>query len=265
MYIDTHVHFDMICRQNNSAEYEEAVLRSMAAQGVSRAVQISVFNENFEWCRNFALRNRSRGIFFTIGIHPSSESDEERLKAMASYIDGLDEQDMEILFGIGECGLDYYHKKRGREEQITAFEYQISLAKKINKPVIVHTRDAWKDTLEILRKTRPERGIIHCFSGDSAAAAQALDMGFYISFAGNVTYKKAVNLHESARFVPLDRLLVETDAPFLTPIPMRGKSNIPEYIKYSYNYIAELRGENVSVIEESVSSNFEKIIKSNSG
>ena len=260
MYIDSHVHFDMICRQNNSTE--DIVLRSMAAKGISRAVQISVANENFEWCRNFALRNHDKGIFYTIGIHPSSELGEERLKTMASYIDGLDvKQDMEILFGIGECGLDYYHMKSGHEEQIRAFEYQIGLAKKINKPVIVHTRDAWNDTIEILKKTRPEYGIIHCFSGDPVAAAQALDMGFYISFAGNVTYKKAVNLHESARFVPLDRLLIETDAPFLAPVPVRGRSNTPEYIKYSYNCIAELRGENVSVIEESVSSNFEKITK----
>ncbi|MCL2025380.1 MAG: TatD family hydrolase [Leptospirales bacterium] len=262
MYIDTHAHFDVICRQNSSAE--EAVLSSMAARNVSQAVQISVKNENFEWCRNFALRNRTRGIFFTIGIHPSSALGEERLKAMASYIEKLDvKQDMEIMFGVGECGLDYYHMKSPREEQIKAFEYQIGLAKKINKPVIVHTRDAWNDTVEVLKRTRPECGIIHCFSGDAAAAAQALDMGFYISFAGNVTYKKAVNLHESARFVPLDRLLIETDAPFLTPDPMRGKANIPEYIKYSYDCIAELKGKKTSVIEESVSSNFEKITASN--
>jgi len=261
MYIDSHVHFDMICRQNNSAE--DTILRSMADGGVSQAVQISVTNENFEWCRNFALRNRSRGIFFTIGIHPSSNLEEKRLTAMASYIDGLDDrQDMEALFGIGECGLDYYHKERGREEQIKAFEYQVGLAKKINKPVIVHTRDAWDDTVEILKRTRPERGIIHCFSGDSAAAAQALDMGFYISFAGNVTYKKAANLHESARFVPLDRLLIETDAPFLAPVPVRGKPNIPEHVKYSYSCIAGLKGKTVSAIEESVSYNFEKITKS---
>lgn len=261
MYIDTHAHFDLMCENSNYSS-EEEILNQLKEHSVSNAVQVSVHVGNFEWSRAFAVRNRNRGIFFTVGIHPTSSAAEHELEAMTDYLEALKgSADMDVFFGVGECGLDYYHKRTERNMQMRSFEHQIYLAKKINKPVIVHTRDAWQDTLDTLQRLKPEQGIIHCFSGDTQAARDAMDLGFYISFAGNVTYKKAVNLHEAAEFVPLDRLLLETDAPFLSPVPKRGQPNAPWNVSYAYEFIAGLKKIDVSEIEEAVSRNFAQITK----
>jgi TatD DNase family protein len=142
---------------------------------------------------------------------------------------------------------------------VQSFRRQIDMAKRFGLPVIVHSREAMEDTLAILHEESATLGIMHCFPGDREAARKVLDLGWYISYAGNVTYRSAVNLHESALYVPLDRLLVETDAPFLTPVPLRGKKNRPEYVLHTYRYLSELRREPLAKIADAVHKNFMEI------
>jgi TatD DNase family protein len=182
------------------------------------------------------------------------------LGALADCVsDVMGGKDAPLLFGIGECGLDYYRMRQPREAQMRSFEFQLDLAHRFFLPAIVHSRDAMDDTIDLLWRKRPGKGIMHCYSGTPQDAKKLLDLGFYLSFAGNVTYPRAHTLHDSARYVPLDRLLIETDAPFLTPVPLRGKQNRPHNVHYTYRYIADLRGEPLSRIEKAVHENFMRL------
>ena len=143
--------------------------------------------------------------------------------------------------------------------QLRGFVYQIELAKKYHLPLIVHIRDAMSDAVEVLKSRTNGGGIMHCFPGDKKEAKTVLDLGFYISFAGNTTYKNAVILHETAEYTPLDRILLETDAPFLTPVPHRGKTNRPEYVIHTYKYIADLKKISVDTLKEQVYKNFKTL------
>ena len=264
MYIDSHTHFDVLMEELQCTEND--IINSLKENGISRAVQISVDTAGFQWCRDFAARNRDNGIYFSTGIHPSSPAGKENLEIMDTFLEGLaGSDDMKLLLGIGECGLDYYRMRQEKQIQIESFEHQLHLAGKYNRPVIVHSREAWKDTMDILSRMKPLRGIMHCFPGDAAMAREALELDFFISFAGNVTYKNARELHEAAAWVPSDRLLVETDAPFLAPVPKRGKTNRPEYIIHTYEFIAELRKTDPEEIREAVYRNLAGIINENNG
>ncbi|MBN2041507.1 MAG: TatD family hydrolase [Spirochaetes bacterium] len=256
MYIDTHAHFD-ICFEENSLT-KTNFISDLSNNEIKYAVQVSIEVEGFDWSYSFAKENRN--IFFTLGIHPSSKATDDNLKILSDYVHKvIGNNDRGILFGIGECGLDYYRMRQPKNIQKNSFEYQLDVAEKNNLPVIIHSRDAEKDTLEILRNKKPGIGIMHCFSGDSKSAKKFLDLGFFISFAGNLTYKNAANLHDAASFIPLDRLLLETDAPFLTPVPFRGKSNRPDYVINTYNFIAELRNDNIEKIKTEIYNNFMNI------
>lgn len=261
MYIDTHTHFDL-CMEDDSIT-EESFLSSLKDNNIKQAVQISIDPGSFQWSYDFSRRNRDNGIFFTVGIHPSSKANDDLLNEMSDFVgDIAGSSDNDLLFGIGETGLDFYRMRQPKKLQIKSFEYQLQLAQRYGLPVIVHSREARDETLNILRNFAPIKGIMHCFAGDSSAARQFLDLGFYISFAGNVTYKKATDLQDAASFVPLDRLLVETDAPFLAPVPLRGKKNRPHNVVHTYRFIAELRKEHLEKIEEQVADNFKKLHKS---
>jgi TatD DNase family protein len=241
---------------------EADIIKSLKYNNIEYAVQISVEEKDFTWSLDFAKRNYESGIFYTLGIHPSSPAQEQRLANLASLV----EQEMngkygKLLFGIGECGLDYYRMHQTKEMQISSFEIQIDIAKKFKLPLIVHSRDAMDETLEILKKKKYGSGIMHCFAGDSKAAKRVLDMGFMISFAGNVTYKNAVELHDAAGYVPLDRIMLETDSPFLSPVPMRGKANQPENIKHTYKFISSLKKISLTKLEDSITENFTRLIR----
>jgi TatD DNase family protein len=256
MYIDTHAHFDMCIEESSLTEKE--MLSQLKKNDIKYAVQISTEPKIFEWSYNFAKKNEA--IFFTIGIHPSTGASENDLNYESNFIQKvIDANDRDLLFGIGEIGLDYYRMHQPKDVQKRTFEYQLDAAKKFKLPVIIHSRDAKDDTLEIIKHKRPEVGVMHCFSGDSKAAKEFLDLGFFISFAGNLTYNKAFDIQDAAGYVPLDRLLLETDAPFLTPVPLRGKKNMPEYVIHTYQYFANLRKENISKIEDNIINNFENI------
>ena len=255
MFIDSHTHFDMILNDKNISE--DILFEEMGNSGIIHSVQVSIDVESAKWSFNFAKKHSSKGLLFTAGIHPSSRADENELGLLTEFLSKQVNSDYSnLIFGIGECGLDYYRMRQNREMQTRSFEFQIDLAKKHRLPLIVHSREAMDDTLRILKEKSLEQGIMHCFPGDRTTAKKVLDLGFYISYAGNLTYKKAVELHDSAAYVPLNRLLLETDAPFLTPVPLRGKKNRPYYITHTYNFISEIRKDPLAKIVDSVYENF---------
>jgi len=255
IYVDSHAHFDL-CIEEGAGRAEE-LLAVMRQCGVRHAVQISIDVDGLEWARDFAVENRERGVLFSLGIHPSSRADTNDLIYLSDFVKGvMGTADSRLLFGIGETGLDYYRMRQPREAQLRSFEYQARLAREWKLPLIVHSRDAMDDSITLLKEIAPPRGVMHCFSGGVQAARQVLDLGFHISFAGNLTYKTAVEMQEAARFVPLDRLLLETDAPFLSPVPLRGKRNRPENVVHTYEFCAALRREPLSKLADAVLSNF---------
>ena len=255
MYIDSHAHFDLTLEDKSITE--DMLMEQTRTQNIVRVVQISIDMACSRWSHDFAKRHAGNGILFTVGIHPSSSADDVELDELNSLADRIMScDDSKLLFGIGECGLDFYRKRQPRETQERSYRFQIELANRLGLPVIVHSREAMEETLAILRETCRTTGILHCFPGDRNEARQVLDLGFYLSFAGNVTYRNAVDMQASASYVPLERLLIETDAPFLTPVPLRGKKNRPEYVIHTYRFIAGLRGEPVDRIAGTVYENF---------
>jgi TatD DNase family protein len=255
MYIDSHAHFDLTMEDGSIAE--DMLMEQTRANNIVRTVQISIDAACSRWSRDFARRHAKNGVLFTIGIHPSSPADDNELNELKSLAEGIMScDDSKLIFGIGECGLDFYRKRQPRESQERSFRFQIELANRLGLPVIVHSRESMKETLTILRETCRTTGIMHCFSGDRDDARKVLDLGFYISFAGNVTYRNAIAMQTSASYVPLERLLVETDSPFLTPVPLRGKKNRPEYVIHTYRFIAELRSEPEDRLAGAVYENF---------
>ncbi|HET6874963.1 MAG TPA: TatD family hydrolase [Acidimicrobiales bacterium] len=208
---------------------------SAAAAGVTRIVTIgtdaSSSQASVEAARSFD------GVYATVGLHPH-----EAVHGVSTLDDLLSPPDEKVV-GIGECGLDYYYEHSPREAQREAFAAQIELARRLDLTLVVHTRDAWDDTFSLLGSgSMPERWIVHCFSGGPAEARRALDMGAYLSFSGIVTFKKAVEVAEAATMCPLDRLLVETDSPYLAPVPNRGKANQPAWVALVGAAVADLKG-----------------------
>jgi len=159
------------------------------------------------------------------------------------------------VLAVGEIGLDYHYDFSPRETQCEVFRKQLALAREAGKPVVIHTREAWEDTLRLLQETEGG-GIMHCFSGGPAEAEQALRLGFFISFAGVVTFPKALRIQEAARMVPRDRLLIETDAPYLAPVPHRGQRNEPAFVIETARTLAGLRGETLEGIAAVTTANF---------
>lgn len=259
-YIDTHAHFDLCVEEGAGKESE--LVSGIEAAGIIHAVHVSIDAGGFSWAHQFASRHRTQGILFTLGIHPSSPAGQKELDAIERYAGHvMASDDATLLFGIGETGLDYYRLRRPKDEQCNSFEHQIHLAKKHCVPLIVHSRDATEDSLLIMGKYAPLRGIMHCFSEGSDYAKKFLDLGMYLSFAGNVTYKAAIKLQESAAYAPSDRLLLETDAPFLAPVPLRGKKNRPEFVIHTYQYVAHLRKVSEQELAHQINENFLSLIR----
>jgi len=251
----------MILEQKGTSEPE--VIGSLKNSNVEYAVQVSIEPRGFEWSRDFASRNRLNGIFYTLGIHPSSRAEIKDLEYLTAFTaESMWTDSAKLLLGIGECGLDYYRMHQTKEMQIRSFEYQIEVAQQHKLPLIIHLREAMDEGLEILKRKNADRGIMHCFAGDSNTAKKVTDMGFMISFAGNLTYKAAVVLHDAAAYVPLDMLLLETDSPFLAPVPVRGKPNVPQNVQHTYRFIADLKKVPLSRIEDAVTENFLKLVRS---
>lgn len=189
-------------------------------------------------------------LFATVGLHPhDSLSDVNEIATLARA-------GHPKLVGIGECGLDYYYEHSPREAQMKSFAVQIALAKELNLALVIHARDAFADLFDILKSEGvPERTVIHCFTGNVADAKGCLDLGCDISLSGIVTFKNAEELRDAAKIVPLDRLHVETDSPFLAPLPHRGKPNEPAFVSIVGEFVANLRGEDLEVFQAATSAN----------
>ena len=166
--------------------------------------------------------------------------------------------DLASVVAIGEIGLDYHYTPETRAEQLKLFGEQLALARERDLPVVIHTREAWEDTLAVLKET-PSRGIIHSFTGTPAEAKSYLDLGYYISFSGIVTFKQAENVREAAKVVPDDRILIETDSPYLAPVPMRGNPNEPAFVRHTCEFLAAFRGMDAEAFAELTFANAERI------
>ena len=231
--IDSHCHLDFDGLSNRLPE----VLAAMEASDVGGCMTIGVTLE--EAPQVLAIAAAYEQVFASVGVHPEyadhQESDVETLCALAQH---------PKVLAIGETGLDYHWHKDQPEWQRERFRVHIRAAKVLNKPLVIHTREAAEDTLAILKEEGADTvgGILHCFTESLAVAEQAIDLGFYISISGIVSFKNAAQVHEVARSIPLDRLLVETDSPYLAPVPYRGKRNEPAFVAKTAAVLAEAKG-----------------------
>lgn len=247
LLVDSHCHLDF---PELAADLPRLLAR-MAENGVGWALCAGVTLERLPAV--LAIAHAHANLFAAVGVHPDTEEgadpDAATLIALA---------DDPKVVAIGETGLDYYRLEGDLEWQRRRFRAHIAAARETRKPLIVHTRSAAVDTLRILREEQAEEvgGVFHCFTEDRATAEQALELGFMISFSGIVTFKNAVALKEVAAAVPLDRILVETDAPYLAPVPYRGKTNEPAYVRHVAEEIARLKGTDLDSIARATTANF---------
>ena len=252
MFVDSHCHLDF----PGLAEREDEILATMAANDVGTALCISVRLEDFP--RVLALAERHAHLWASVGVHPDNadceEPDVARLVALADH---------PRVVAIGETGLDYHWHKDAPAWQRERFRVHIRAARATGKPLVVHTRNAAADTLRLMREEGAGEagGVMHCFTESWEVAEAALELGFYISFSGIVSFRNAKELKEVARRVPLERLLIETDSPYLAPVPHRGKTNEPGWVVHVAEEIARLRGTSLDAITQATTDNFFKLFK----
>lgn len=252
MLVDSHCHLDF----PDLAARLPDVLGRMQQNGVGMALCIGVNLEDFP--RVLSLAETDERLYATVGVHPEytdvADPSEDELVALAAH---------PRVVAIGETGLDYYWQKDKPEWQRTRFRNHIRAARRCGKPLVVHTRDSAEDTIRLMAEEGAEAvgGVMHCFTENWAIAQQALDLGFYISFSGIVTFKNAAVVKEVARNCPLDRILVETDSPYLAPVPYRGKPNEPAYVLHVAEEIARLRGLPLDSVITATTDNFFNLFK----
>lgn len=247
MFVDSHCHInfpDLIAR-------EDEVMAHMRANQVTHALCVSV--ELDRYAEVLAMAERHQHIFASVGVHPDYENITEPTVAQLVELAAHPR-----VVAIGETGLDYFRLTGDLEWQRERFRTHIRAAKLANKPLIIHTRSAAADTLRIMQEEGADQigGVMHCFTESLAVAEAAIAMNFYISFSGIVTFKKATELKAVAQAIPLARMLIETDSPYLAPVPYRGKTNEPAWVKHVAEHIAELRGVSVETIAAATTHNF---------
>ena len=236
MLIDSHCHLGMLDLTADGGDVSKPIERAIDA-GVRHLITIGVDIPSSKQCIAFAREYSN--VSATVGVHPSDVKDEtycsEELLALA--------QDEQVV-AVGETGLDYFYNKNGHENMQISFRQHIQVARSANKPLVIHTREAQTDTIKIMQEESAEQvgGVMHCFTESIEMARQAMELGFYISFSGIVTFKNAKNVQAIAKAVPLERMLVETDAPYLAPVPNRGRKNEPAYVRFVAEYLADLKG-----------------------
>ena len=247
MLIDSHAHLEM-------PEFKkdlEAVIQRAKGSGVEYI--FTVGTEKKDWKRAVEIADSHPSIYAILGVHPHNAKE-------------IDDQTYPTLRGLcrngkvrayGEIGLDFFRNLSPRDIQLKRFREQIGLAKELDLPIVIHDREAHRETLEILKSEKAEEsgGIIHCFSGDYEMAKDCLDMGFYISIPGSITFKNAEGFRKIVERIPLESLLVETDAPFLTPEPFRGKRNEPSYVRYTAQKVAEIKKVSLEKVAEITTEN----------
>lgn len=252
MFVDSHCHLDF----PELLQDLPTLLSNMQRNQVSHALCISVTLAEFPGV--LALAQAHPNLYATVGVHPdyedTAEPDVQQLVTLGQH---------PKIVGIGETGLDYYRLQGDLEWQRERFRVHIRAARALQKPLIIHTRAAAEDTLRLMREEQAAQagGVLHCFTESWEVAQAALDLGFYISFSGIVTFKNAKDLKAVAQKVPLERMLIETDSPYLAPMPHRGKQNQPAFVKHVAEHIAELRGTTVEKIAQATTENFFRLFK----
>ncbi len=249
MLVDSHCHLDF---PDFAGDLEEVLERARQA-GVHRFLTICTHLSRFEQVHNLA--KRFKDVWCTVGVHPH-EVEHETSLSLGALLQAS--QDPKVV-GFGETGLDFFYEHSPREIQEHAFRIHIQAAQQTGLPIIIHTRQADERMIEILKEESQNaafKGLIHCFSSAKEIAEVALELGFYLSFSGIITFKSAQDLREIVKIVPSDRILVETDAPYLAPIPMRGKRNEPSFTRYTAEFIARDRGVKFEEIAEISTQNF---------
>ena len=251
MHSDSHAHLTM----SQFDADREAVIDGARAAGLNRIITISSYIGDADRCADLAARHDF--IHFTAGVHPHEAKG--WTTDVASSIRAAAGRPKAVA--IGEIGLDYHYDHSPRETQPTVFREQVALARELRMPIVIHTREAWDDTLAILEESKASAigGVFHCFSGGPVEARRCLDLGFYLSFAGPVTFKNAGLLVDAATYAPLDRILTETDAPFLTPHPYRGKRNEPARVVLIAERIAEIKKVGTEAVGEAATRNLETV------
>jgi len=246
--VDSHCHINF----KELAERLPDVLSNARLNDISHMLCVSVNLEDFPQVHDLAKQHDH--IFASVGVHPCykdvKEPSSEQLVEIAKN---------KNIVAIGETGLDYFRvEDENMDWQRERFVRHIAAGKQVNKPLIIHTRSAAEDTMRILKEEGADqcKGVMHCFAEDWEVAQKALDLGFYISFSGIVTFKSATNVQEVAQKCPLDRILVETDAPYLAPVPLRGKMNEPAYVRHTAQFVADLRGISLEDLAEATTNNF---------
>ena len=252
MLVDSHCHIDF----EQYADRIPEILDGMARNQVTHALCVSVNLTDFP--RVLALAESHSQLFASVGVHPDQAGD-----ASPGAKDLIERAQHPKIVAIGETGLDYYRQEGELELQRTRFRTHIQAARECGKPLIIHTRDAGEDTLRILREEHADEvgGVMHCFTESLEFALAAMDLNFYISFSGIVTFKNALAIKEVAKTVPLERMLVETDSPYLAPIPHRGKTNEPGWVRHVAEEIARLRGTSLEAVAAATTANFFRIFK----
>ena len=243
--IDTHCHLDHFEPLDEALQHDLRAVLTVAttAGGVQKALE---------------LAERDRRIFAIVGIHPNSADGAADASHRAVVEMALSHP---RVVGVGETGIDLYWQSVPLETQIASFRWQAELARRYNHPLVLHVRDAQgsddasRNTIALLQELVPPRGVLHCSNGHPTLIDTAINLGWYVSFAGNLTYPKAVELHQAARSIPIDRLLVETDAPYLAPVPQRGKRNRPAWVRFTAAALAQARGVSIEELEAVLDSN----------
>jgi len=247
--VDSHCHLDMLIKD----ESLDSIVQRAAENNVKYLQTICTRLDNFDTILNIAKKYHN--IFASVGIHPSEV---EKIHP-ASELIKLAENPKVV--GLGETGLDYFYNKDLKHQKLqrSSFHEHIIASQQNNLPVIIHTRDAEDDTYRLLKENKKEQefpGLIHCFTASKEFASKMLDLGMYISISGIITFKNAENIREALKYIPLDRILVETDSPYLAPVPKRGKTNEPSYTKYIVEFLAELKNISTEQMAEQTTTNF---------
>ncbi len=254
MFIDSHCHLDRLdlsLYDDNLANVVQAATNAQVNKLLCVSVTLKDFPAMAEKVEPFD------NVYLSCGMHPLNQNEEVNIDQLSTLAK------TPKVIAVGETGLDYYYAPETKALQLDSFKKHIHVAKKLNKPLIIHTRDAQKDTLTMLREEGADKvgGVLHCFTESWDMAKQALDLGFYISFSGIVTFKNASALRDVAKLVPDDRFLIETDAPYLAPIPHRGKENQPAYVVEVAKHLASIRGQSVDTIAKLSTDNFNRLFK----
>lgn len=251
--VDSHCHIDCIDLSISHNNDIHQLMAEAERSGVVHMLCVSITLEALPRIKQIARRFPDK-VSYSVGVHPNEHPGQTIDESLLEQ-----EANLKECVAIGETGLDYYRCEGDMSWQQERFRIHIRLAKALQKPLIIHTRNASDDTLRILEEERADACVMHCFAEDWRVAKKALDMGYYISLAGIVTFKNAHALKEVAKKVPMDRLLVETDSPYLAPTPFRGKQNHPALVKYTAEYIASLRGQTKESIAEHTTENFKRL------